>query len=66
MCIVIHTEGAMRTNIDIDDELMKKALKASGEKTKKGAVEAALRLRGKVAWEGNLDESRRGRFAYED
>jgi Arc/MetJ family transcription regulator len=69
----------MRTNIDIDDELMKKALKASGEKTKKGAVEAALRLlvrlkaqegirslRGKVAWEGNLDESRRGRFAYED
>ena len=66
----------MRTNIEIDDGLMKLALKASGEKTKKGAVEAALkllvriraqegirRLRGKVVWEGNLEESRRGRFA---
>jgi Arc/MetJ family transcription regulator len=69
----------MRTNIEIDDELMDKALKASGESTKKGAVEAALKLmvrikaqegirslRGKVTWEGNLDESRRGRFADED
>ena len=69
----------MRTNIEIDDELMDKALKASGESTKKGAVEAALKLmvrikaqegirslRGKVTWEGNLDESRRGRFADEE
>ena len=69
----------MRTNIEIDDELMDKALKASGESTKKGAVEAALKLmvrikaqegirslRGKVTWEGNLDESRRGRVADEE
>jgi Arc/MetJ family transcription regulator len=69
----------MRTNIDIDDELMEQALKASGESTKKAAVEAALKLmvrikaqegirslRGKVSWEGNLDESRRGRFADEE
>jgi len=34
----------MRTNIDIDDKLMKKAIQASGEKTKKGTVVAALRL----------------------
>jgi Arc/MetJ family transcription regulator len=69
----------MRTNIDIDDELMEQALKASGASTKKAAVEAALKLmvrikaqegirslRGKVNWEGNLDESRRGRFADEE
>ncbi len=69
----------MRTNIEIDDELMEQALKASGESTKKAAVEAALKLmvrikaqegirslRGKVSWEGNLDESRRGRFADEE
>jgi Arc/MetJ family transcription regulator len=61
----------MRTNIVIDDELMTNALKASGLKTKKDVVEQGLkliiklnqqqairRLRGKVAWEGDLDEMR--------
>jgi len=65
----------MRTNIDIDDKLMKAAMKATGAKTKKAAVEAALRkvvqlkkqerilrLFGKVQWEGNLDEMRESRF----
>jgi Arc/MetJ family transcription regulator len=33
----------MRTNIDIDDELMREAMAATGIATKKGAVEAALR-----------------------
>lgn len=64
----------MRTSIDIDDELMTDALKASGCKTKKAAVEEGLRLlvrmrtqgrirslRGKLRWEGSLDEMRRGR-----
>ncbi len=64
----------MRTNIDIDDRLMRKAMRSSGVRTKKAAVEKALRLlvqtegqsemrrwRGKVKWEGNLAESRRGR-----
>ena len=64
----------MRTNIDIDDELMTQALKASGCKTKKAAVEEGLRLlvrtrkqgrirklRGKLRWEGSLDEMRRDR-----
>ncbi len=64
----------MRTNIVIDDELMQKALKASGFKTKRAAVEAGLRLlvklgrqkgirrlRGKLTWQGSLDEMRRER-----
>lgn len=33
-----------RTNIDIDDELMHDAMLALGQTTKKGTVEAALRL----------------------
>lgn len=33
-----------RTNIDIDDELMAQAMEATGQTTKKGAVEEALRL----------------------
>ena len=61
----------MRTNIVIDDGLMKDALKATGLKTKKEAVELGLqtlirlnrqasikKFRGKLAWEGNLRESR--------
>ena len=66
----------MRTNIDIDDSLMRQAMRHGGTRTKKETVEAALRLfiqtrlqggirklRGKVKWEGNLEESRLGRFA---
>ena len=61
----------MRTNIVIDDSLMKEALAVSGKKTKKDTVEEALRLmiklkhqqairslRGKLHWEGNLEEMR--------
>lgn len=61
----------MRTNIDIDDELMAEAMEATGTKTKKAAVEAALtevvrrkrqlgilKLRGKIEWVGDLDEMR--------
>jgi len=64
----------VRTTIDIDDALMRKAMRLSRLTTKKAVVEAALRLliqtysqgrirqlRGKVKWEGNLDDSRRGR-----
>lgn len=65
----------MRTNIEIDEKLMAQAMRASGETTKKATVEEALRalirlrgqasirqLRGKVKWEGDLKESRQGRF----
>jgi Arc/MetJ family transcription regulator len=64
----------MRTNIEMDDELVSEAMRYSGARTKKAAVEAGLRLlvqthsqasirklRGKVKWEGNLEVSRRGR-----
>jgi len=64
----------MRTNIDIDDELLTKAMEAAGTTTKKATVEEALRqlvenhrgrqaianLRG-LGWEGDLDEMRQGR-----
>jgi len=76
MCIVtrfIHIEVVMRTNIVIDDQLMADALKATGLGTKKEAVEEGLKLlirrnrqqeirklRGKLRWEGNLDEMRGG------
>jgi Arc/MetJ family transcription regulator len=63
--------NAMRTNIVIDDSLMKDALKATGLKTKKEAVELGLqtlvrlnqqsaikKFRGKLKWEGDLQESR--------
>uniref|UniRef100_UPI003B5B996C type II toxin-antitoxin system VapB family antitoxin n=1 Tax=Novacetimonas labruscae TaxID=3229898 RepID=UPI003B5B996C len=61
----------MRTNIIIDDALMTDALKASGVKTKKEAVELGLRtlirlkqqrelrtLRGKLDWQGDLNAMR--------
>ncbi|MEM7467676.1 MAG: type II toxin-antitoxin system VapB family antitoxin [Pseudomonadota bacterium] len=64
----------MRTNIVIDDKLMSDALKASGFKTKKEAVEEGLKLlirrnkqheirkfRGKLNWEGDLKELRGGK-----
>jgi Arc/MetJ family transcription regulator len=62
----------MRTNIDIDDDLMHEALAVTGLATKRSVVEEALRrlimlkrqenvrsLRGRLPWEGNLDEMRR-------
>ncbi len=65
----------MRTNIDIDDKLMARAMRSSGAHTKKAVVEEALRalirlhgqasirdLFGTVEWEGDLKRSRRGRF----
>ncbi len=75
MCIIsirYAHEVKMRTNIEIDDALIGKAMSLSGLKTKRETVEEALRLlvrlksqeairgfRGKLAWEGDLDEMRR-------
>ena len=66
----------MRTNIDINDDLMRAAMQASGERTKRGVVERALRLlvqthrqasvrrlRGQVTWHGDLNRSRQSRDA---
>jgi Arc/MetJ family transcription regulator len=64
----------MRTNIVIDDKLMRDTLRATGLKTKREAVEEGLRsllrlkrqaeirkLRGKLNWQGDLDAMRRDR-----
>jgi Arc/MetJ family transcription regulator len=61
----------MRTNIVIDDNLMDDALKVTGLKSKREVVELALKTliklkqqesikayKGKLLWEGNLDEMR--------
>ena len=62
----------MRTNIDIDDHLLAEAQSLSGSSTKKQTVERALtlmvelgrqteirRLRGRLSWDGDLEEMRR-------
>ena len=64
----------MRTNIDIDDDLMAEALRCAKSPTKRAAVEEGLRLliqtrrqgglrklRGKVKWQGDLDAMRTDR-----
>ena len=64
----------MRTNIEIDDDLMADALRLTGLRTKREAVDQALRLMvrlerqrsvrelyGKLTWEGDLEEMRRSR-----
>jgi len=61
----------MRTNIVIEEKLIKNAMRATGLKTKKAVVEEGLKVllrlkqqeavkawRGKLPWEGNLDEMR--------
>jgi Arc/MetJ family transcription regulator len=61
----------MRTNIVIDDQLMRETLRATGLRTKREAVEEGLRtllrltrqseirrLRGKLHWKGDLDAMR--------
>jgi Arc/MetJ family transcription regulator len=63
-----------RTNIEIDDRLMREAMSTGKGRTKRAVVEAGLRLliqthaqtriqrlRGKVRWEGNLAKSREAR-----
>jgi Arc/MetJ family transcription regulator len=64
----------MRTNIVIDDELMRETLRATGLKTKREAVEQGLqtllrlqkqteirRFRGKLEWKGDLNAMRSDR-----
>ena len=70
MCIVM----CMRTNIEIDDDVMLEAQHLLGASTKRETVDMALRelvarhrrlgvldLRGRVRWAGDLEQSRRGR-----
>jgi Arc/MetJ family transcription regulator len=66
----------MRTNIVLDENLIERAQKLTGIKTKREVVQEALRtlillreqaevrqLRGKLKWDGNLDEQRQSRIA---
>lgn len=61
----------MRTNIVIDDKLMKETLRLTGLRTKREAVELGLRtvvrlrrqedirrFKGKLKWQGTLDAMR--------
>ena len=71
-CVLISiTVHKMRTNIEIDDKLMKDALRATGAKTKREAVELGLKtlvqlraqekareLKGKITWKGDLNAMR--------
>jgi Arc/MetJ family transcription regulator len=65
----------MRTNIVLDEKLVKEGLKLTGARTKKDLVNLALRelvmkrkrkrilkLEGRIRWEGSLDEMRRSRL----
>jgi Arc/MetJ family transcription regulator len=47
---------AMRTNIEIDDELMRKAMEATGAPTKRAAVEEALQLVVKIKAQSSIRE----------
>ena len=71
MCILV----CMRTNIEIDDEVLREAQRITGARTKRETVDVALRelvarqrrlgildLRGRVHWEGDLEQSRLGRL----
>ena len=75
MCIIgeidTHRRWHVRTNVVINDGLMESALKTSGIKTKKEAIEEGLKLlvqmknqekirrfRGKLKWTGSLEEIR--------
>ena len=67
----IKAYTSMRTNIVIDDKLMRDTLRATGLKTKREAVDQALRtllrlrkqaemrrFRGKLDWQGDLNAMR--------
>ena len=71
MYTYIRRYTSMRTNIVIDDKLMRDTLRATGLKTKREAVEEGLRtllrlrkqegirrLRGKLDWRSDLDAMR--------
>ncbi|GAB4262902.1 MAG: hypothetical protein Kow0092_13490 [Deferrisomatales bacterium] len=69
----------MRTNIVIDDELLRTAMRLTHARTKREVVDLALRrlvqlerqrealsLEGTVEWEGDLEASRRSRLSVDE
>jgi Arc/MetJ family transcription regulator len=74
MCIILDEDTHLRTNIVIDDKLMRETLRTTGLKTKREAVEMGLRtllrlgrqaeirrMRGKLHWQGDLEAMRTDR-----
>lgn len=78
MCIsyrdLTHAEITVRTNIDIDDDVLEEAQRLTGLKTKRAVVHEGLRtlirlkrrrealdLAGKIEWAGNIDDDMRRR-----
>jgi Arc/MetJ family transcription regulator len=70
----VYDEDVSRTNVVVDDRLIEKAMRLYGLKTKREAIDFALRrlvgeyepidmldLQG-MGWEGDLDELRRDRM----
>jgi len=70
----MEVDEMSRTNIDLDDKLVKEGLKISDYKTKKELINHALqefvrrlkrknilKLMGSGCWEGNLDKMRKAR-----
>jgi Arc/MetJ family transcription regulator len=71
MCIKNNLTSPMRTHIDLDENLVAQVVTMGQFPTKKAAIHAALTelsktlkrkqllaLRGKVAWEGDLEQLR--------
>jgi len=69
----VHSNG-MKTHIELDDELLEQVFRLGGFATKKAAVNTALaeyakllkrrellEMRGKIPWEGDLNEMRADR-----
>jgi Arc/MetJ family transcription regulator len=55
----------MRTNIVIDDQLIKRAMRVSGASTKREAVQKSLELMVRLAEQERLLRSARGKFRWE-
>lgn len=71
-CYYLHQEADVRTTLDLDDTALESAMRAAPGNTKTAVINEALRefarrrrvrrlleFRGKVRWEGDLDELRR-------
>jgi Arc/MetJ family transcription regulator len=72
--MIVMEDIMKRTNVVLDEKLVKDCIKVTGIKTQKALIDHALRellrhekqieilnLKGKINWDGNLDEWRQDR-----
>jgi Arc/MetJ family transcription regulator len=65
----------MRTNVEIDNKMIKEIMLLGGIKNKKDVIDSSIRnylrfvaqqnilqLRGKISWEGDLEEMRTSKY----